>query len=501
MAFDLNREPVARRRYGDHGMGQEADLARRLAESGVPFTLVNFALNQIKGQDWDTHEDNFRLMKNTLLPPMDRAVSSLLDDLRDRGLMDTTLVAILSEFGRTPRINANAGRDYWPNVFSVLLAGGGLKSGIVLGSSTRRRRAEGPSRPYLRRARHDLPPARHRYPHHLPRRRRPTVAHHAGRQTNPGIAVKVSPSSRLLALAALVLGGAFWVGPAFNADSSEASAALPRPETREWKKHVVHARGHNTTAVAADFTGDGKVNVICHFGDKVRLYVAPDWKEIVIRRHPASIPSTASSWTSTVTAGPISSCPATHRDSCSGWNARPIQRAIPGRCTSSTTKLTAFTACSSATWTATASPTSSPTVPRRVAHSRARPRGTRSRAVPRQRWQRHVFAQGDAPDNSHYFGLGDVNGDGRPDIALAAKGVPVNAPNANGWFAWWDNRHLSKPWKKHLIAANQPGATNILPLDVATATARSTSWPAGATTAASTGLRPPTGRCTSSIRR
>jgi uncharacterized protein (DUF1501 family) len=118
-------------------MGQEAILARRLTAAGVPFTLVNFALDQIKGQDWDTHEDNFELMKNKLLPPMDRAVSTLLDDLHERGLLDTTLVAILSEFGRTPRINRNAGRDHWPNVFSVMLTGGGIKPGIVLGSSTR----------------------------------------------------------------------------------------------------------------------------------------------------------------------------------------------------------------------------------------------------------------------------------------------------------------------------------------------------------------------------
>jgi len=135
-AFDINAESVElRRRYGDHGMGQEAILARRLTEAGVPFTLVNLALDQIKGQDWDTHEDNFRLMKTELLPPMDRAVSTLLDDLQERGLLDTTLVAILSEFGRTPKINAKSGRDHWPNVFSVMLAGGGIKPGVVLGSS------------------------------------------------------------------------------------------------------------------------------------------------------------------------------------------------------------------------------------------------------------------------------------------------------------------------------------------------------------------------------
>jgi hypothetical protein len=89
------------------------------------------------GQDWDTHEKNFHLMKNVLLPPIDRAVSTLLDDLHDRGLLETTLVAILTEFGRTPRINANSGRDHWPNVFSVMLAGGGIMPGVVLGGSTR----------------------------------------------------------------------------------------------------------------------------------------------------------------------------------------------------------------------------------------------------------------------------------------------------------------------------------------------------------------------------
>ena len=137
-AFDLSLESRAQRaKYGDHLWGQQTILARRLAESGVPFTLLNYTLNQVKGQDWDTHVDNFGLMKNALLPPMDLAVSTLLDDLQDRGLLNTTLVAIFGEFGRTPRINANAGRDHWDKVFSVMLAGGGLNSGVVVGSSTR----------------------------------------------------------------------------------------------------------------------------------------------------------------------------------------------------------------------------------------------------------------------------------------------------------------------------------------------------------------------------
>jgi hypothetical protein len=137
-AFDLSREPQRlRERYGNHLWGQQTILARRLAEAGVPFTLVNYTLNQARGQDWDTHVDNFNELKNRLLPPMDLAVSTLLDDLESRGLLDTTLVAMFGEFGRTPVINRDAGRDHWHQVFSVVLAGGGLRPGVVLGSSTR----------------------------------------------------------------------------------------------------------------------------------------------------------------------------------------------------------------------------------------------------------------------------------------------------------------------------------------------------------------------------
>ncbi len=137
-AFDLSREPLRQReRYGDHLFGQQTILARRMAQTGVPFTLVNYTLTQHHGQDWDTHVNNFGLMRDTLLPPMDLAVSTLLDDLEERGLLDTTLVAVFGEFGRTPQINAQGGRDHWAKVCSVMLAGGGLKRGQVVGSSTK----------------------------------------------------------------------------------------------------------------------------------------------------------------------------------------------------------------------------------------------------------------------------------------------------------------------------------------------------------------------------
>lgn len=132
-AFDLSQEPDAVRfRYGNSSFAQRLVLARRLVEAGVNFTLVNFSNNQ----DWDTHNDNFKSLKKTRLPELDQAVSALLDDLEDRGLLETTLVAVFGEFGRTPKVNANAGRDHWSNVFSVMLTGGGLKRGQVIGTSS-----------------------------------------------------------------------------------------------------------------------------------------------------------------------------------------------------------------------------------------------------------------------------------------------------------------------------------------------------------------------------
>lgn len=132
-AFDLSKETTeTRMRYGNSSFCQRVVVARRLAEAGVPFTLVNFSNNQ----DWDTHKSNFDSMKNVLLPQLDSAISALLDDLEGRGLLETTLVAVHGEFGRTPKINNDAGRDHWSNVFSVMVAGGGLKRGQVIGTST-----------------------------------------------------------------------------------------------------------------------------------------------------------------------------------------------------------------------------------------------------------------------------------------------------------------------------------------------------------------------------
>jgi len=131
-AFDLTKEPDAvRERYGRHSWGQSHLLARRLIESGTRFvTTVNGP-----SITWDTHKDNFHALKNRLVPPMEQAYAALLDDLEERGLLDSTLVIWMGEFGRTPKINVDAGRDHWPGCYSVLLAGGGIRGGQVIGAS------------------------------------------------------------------------------------------------------------------------------------------------------------------------------------------------------------------------------------------------------------------------------------------------------------------------------------------------------------------------------
>ena len=143
-AFDLSKEPSwLRERYGRTTYGQGCLLARRLAEAGVKFSTCYFA-NSIGGRSktsggWDTHGfDNTRMypiVEAYHLPVTDQTLPTLLEDLEQRGMLDETLVVWMGEFGRTPKINKNASRDHWPNCYSVLLAGGGVKGGFVHGKS------------------------------------------------------------------------------------------------------------------------------------------------------------------------------------------------------------------------------------------------------------------------------------------------------------------------------------------------------------------------------
>jgi hypothetical protein len=136
-AFDLASEPVpTREAYGIHPFGQSCLLARRLVEAGVPLVTVYWNTPSLDDEDsWDTHAHGFRRLRNALLPPFDQALAALLEDLGARGLLPETLVLCKGEFGRTPRLNRNAGRDHWGFCQSVLLAGGGVRGGQVYGSS------------------------------------------------------------------------------------------------------------------------------------------------------------------------------------------------------------------------------------------------------------------------------------------------------------------------------------------------------------------------------
>ncbi|HUR53683.1 MAG TPA: DUF1501 domain-containing protein [Gemmataceae bacterium] len=140
-AFDIHSETAKLRdEYGRHTLGQSCLAARRLVEAGVRCVTIDHS-------NWDTHDGNFAVLKNSLLPMFDSGISTLFRDLHERGLLDSTLVVVTGEFGRTPRINKNAGRDHWGPAFTVLLGGGGIKGGRVVGKTDAR--AERPaSDPY-----------------------------------------------------------------------------------------------------------------------------------------------------------------------------------------------------------------------------------------------------------------------------------------------------------------------------------------------------------------
>ena len=140
-AFDIHSEPdKLRDKYGRNTLGQCCLMARRLVSAGVRCVLINHA-------NWDTHYNNFHVLKNDLLHLLDGGMSTLLEDLDDRGLLETTMVLVTGEFGRTPRINKLVGRDHWGPSSAIAVAGGGIKGGTIVGASNER--AEKPAtKPY-----------------------------------------------------------------------------------------------------------------------------------------------------------------------------------------------------------------------------------------------------------------------------------------------------------------------------------------------------------------
>src|SRR5207248_3051760 len=128
-AFDLAEESTPlRERYGTDGFGQGALAARRLIEAGVRFVTITLG-------GWDTHSQNFQNLSKKLLPQLDRTLSALIEDLSDRGMLDRTIVYCAGEFGRTPKVNKNTGRDHWARSMAVVLAGGGFKKGYAHGTT------------------------------------------------------------------------------------------------------------------------------------------------------------------------------------------------------------------------------------------------------------------------------------------------------------------------------------------------------------------------------
>ena len=143
-ALDVEAEPArVREAYGSHRFGQCCLIARRLVEAGLPFVQVNWSTHVEAPEDagdggWDMHDRYFQIMQDRHGWMLDRALSALLDDLSSRGLLESTMVVAVGEFGRTPKINEKAGREHWNNCYSALIAGGGVQGGRVIGSSDRR---------------------------------------------------------------------------------------------------------------------------------------------------------------------------------------------------------------------------------------------------------------------------------------------------------------------------------------------------------------------------
>lgn len=238
----------------------------------------------------------------------------------------------------------------------------------------------------------------------------------------------------------------------------------------DWKKHAVFEGEHTATAVAADYTGDGRIDVISNSQNTTRLFVAPDWKPVVLDQtkghgfihsetfdvdsdgDPDFIGARYSPGLAVWLERPAD--PLKDR-----WNVHPIDSTINGihgllkGDVDGDGKLDLIANSgqpvgelpNSAVWL------KRPDQPREATQ-----------------WPRHVFAAGDADGLSHYFGFGDLNGDGRPDISLAAKGGPQAVPAGTGeWFAWWEAPlDPAQRWKKHLVADRHPGATCIQPANV-----------------------------------
>lgn len=250
---------------------------------------------------------------------------------------------------------------------------------------------------------------------------------------------------------------------------SEPAAAGDGGSSGGWTKHVIHEGTRSLTAVAADFTGDERPDVISNSAGKTRLFVGPDWREVVLDENPQHrfIHSAVFDVDrdgdpdyigARYNPGLIVWLERPEKPLEQPWKLRPVDDKVHGIHglikgdvdRDGRTDLLATSA--------------QPKEPFPDSLAWFRVPDTPHTA---KRWERFIFADGDAPGLTHYLGFGDVNGDGRPDAATGAKGGPQAEPGTGNWFAWWEAPpDPRKPWTKHLIADDQRGATNIHPADV-----------------------------------
>lgn len=242
-----------------------------------------------------------------------------------------------------------------------------------------------------------------------------------------------------------------------------------RPKTSDWTKHVVFEGAGCMTAIAGDFTGDGRIDIVYNAGKQTQLLVAPDWKPVVL------LASENANWIHSETMdvdgdGDLDvigtpykpgrivwlECPA--NPLTDRWLERLVDDQVDGvhgLLVGNVDNLGRFDLLATS-----AQPTQP--FPYSLVWYRIP-----SNPLTAERWERFVFAAGDAPGLSHYLGVGDINGDGLPDAASGAKGDNTQAGADGQWFAWWQaGQDPTQPWVKEIVSAQQPGATNIHPADV-----------------------------------